>query len=123
MIRKILTSLTIFSFSLSFSFAQTGTIAGKVIDIKSSETLVGVVVMVKGNQQMGALTDIDGNFVIDNVPVGTQVLSVSYVGYTTKEVSEINVKAKDVASVDIALAEQTTIIAEVVITATRAGEF
>ena len=122
MIRKILTSLTIFSLSLSFSFAQTGTIAGKVIDIKSSETLVGVVVIVKGDQQMGALTDIDGNFVIDNVPVGTQTLSVSYVGYTTKEISEVAVKAKDVTSVDIALAEQTTIIAEVVITATRKQE-
>jgi hypothetical protein len=122
MIRKLFTSLIIIAISLLNSYAQSGKITGKVFDAKSSETLVGVSVIIKGTQQMGAVTDIDGNFTIDNVPVGTHTISATYVGYTAKDISEVVVKDKDIVTIDISLSEQATLISEVVITATRKQE-
>jgi outer membrane receptor protein involved in Fe transport len=122
MIRKLFTSLLLFIISTTILTAQTGKITGKVFDAKSSETLVGVSVIIKGEQQRGAVTDIDGNFTIENVPVGTHIVSASYIGYTTKEISEVIVKASDVVNLDVSLSEQSTLISEVVITATRKQE-
>ncbi len=54
-----------------------------VVSDTSGEPLIGASVVIKGKQQ-GVATNIDGEYQI-NVPRGT-VLSVSYVGYATKEV-------------------------------------
>ena len=61
---------------------QSGKISGTVRDAKSGEPLIGVSILVSGGVQ-GAITDLDGNFVLD-VVAGTP-LTISYIGYKTKE--------------------------------------
>ncbi len=118
-----LTFTLILSLLTTFLLAQQfGQVSGKVIDVKNSETLVGVSVLVKGSSQLGAVTDIDGNFIINNVPTGNMTLTVSYVGYSTKEISDILIKEKETTTVDFTLSESTAVMAEVVITATRKQE-
>lgn len=63
--------------------AQTKTVTGVVTDKQTGEPLIGVSVAVKGTTR-GSITDLDGKFSIPNVSVG-EVLSISYVGYTTQE--------------------------------------
>jgi len=63
-------------------FAQ---ISGTVVDDKSSETLIGASILIKGASD-GTATDIDGRFSIPNAKQG-DVLLVSYTGYNTKEVT------------------------------------
>ena len=46
-------------------WAQVGTITGKVID-KAGEGVIGASVLVVGTT-MGTITDVDGNFKLDNV--------------------------------------------------------
>ena len=66
------------------------TVRGKVIDKDSQGPLpYANVVVLNSNAVIGATTDIDGNFVIPNVPIGRQSLSVTYVGYEDAVVSEI----------------------------------
>ena len=62
------------------------TISGKVIDGNTSEPLIGASVIREGTSQ-GAVTDLDGNFVL-SVPVDTTAveLVVSYTGYAQKSV-------------------------------------
>ena len=56
---------------LSFSlWAQTGVICGTVTDAKIKEPLIGASVVIEGTT-VGAITDIDGNFRIENVKPGT----------------------------------------------------
>lgn len=62
--------------------AQSGTIQGRVLDKQTRTTLPGANVLVKGTN-IGAATDLNGNFVISNAPVGKQILIVSYVGYSS----------------------------------------
>lgn len=54
------------------------TIKGVVTD-KDGEPLIGVTIMAKGSTN-GAITDLDGNFTLQNVAPG-QVVNLTYVGY------------------------------------------
>ncbi len=65
-------------------YAQGITVRGVVTDTQG-EPLVGVTVQVEGTST-GTVTDMDGNFVLQNVP-SNATLEVSYVGMTTQVVS------------------------------------
>ncbi len=60
-------------------------ITGKVTDFSSSETLPGVNVLVKDNNTIGAVTDIDGRFTI-TVPNEKSTLTFSFIGFASQEV-------------------------------------
>lgn len=60
----------------------TGKIVGKVTDAKTGEGLPGANVVLVGTK-MGAATDMDGSFVIINVPVGTYSVQASMIGFQT----------------------------------------
>ncbi|WP_299181437.1 TonB-dependent receptor [uncultured Aquimarina sp.] len=64
--------------------AQEIQIRGSVKDANGLE-LPGVNVIVK-NSSNGAVTDFNGNYILNNVSVGS-VVSFSYVGFTTKEIT------------------------------------
>lgn len=75
--------MTAFVTPVMASVTQTKTVKvkGVVVD-ENNEPLIGATVAVKGTKS-GAITDLDGNFVID-APADA-VLTVSYVGYQTRE--------------------------------------
>ena len=62
---------------------QTKEIAGKVTDI-NGEPIIGANVTVKGTTT-GTITDIDGNFIISNIPENS-TLVFSYIGMTSREI-------------------------------------
>ena len=64
-------------------------IVGVVTDARTGEAIIGASVAIVGTTT-GVITDIDGKFVIQANP--QDVLKVSYVGYTTKEVKVGNRK-------------------------------
>ncbi len=66
-------------------FAQTKTITGKITDSQTKEPMVGATVIVKGTK-IGTATDADGNFKLD-VPADAKGLTVSYVGYVTRDIT------------------------------------
>lgn len=101
--------------------AQKGSITGKIIDAKLAEGLIGCSVRLEDGG--GAITDYDGNYVIQNVPVGTHKMVISYTGYQTKEINGIAVKNGESTIVDISMEEYSSqMISEVVIVATARRE-
>lgn len=58
-------------------------VTGKVVDARTGEELIGVNVVVEGTK-IGASTDLDGNFTIENVPFGTTAVVASYIGYQSQ---------------------------------------
>lgn len=82
-IRKTVFLIMLTLLSTLSALAQERSISGAVIDEKG-EPLIGVSVSIKGTTT-GTLTDIDGKFKLN--AASHAVLSVSYLGYTTKEVS------------------------------------
>ncbi len=63
---------------------NTRRVKGQLID-EFGEPMIGVTVKVKGTTT-GTVSDIDGNFTIDNIPAGASELQISYIGYKTKNV-------------------------------------
>ncbi len=77
--------------SYSYLFAgNTGKIAGRVIDQETKEAVIGVTVLIEGTS-LGAATDVNGYYIINNVPPGTYTLSFSAVGYQKKRVANVKV--------------------------------
>ena len=89
-------------------------IVGVVTDARTGEAVIGASVAIVGTTT-GVITDIDGKFVIQAGP--QDVLKISYVGYTAKEVKVGNRK---VLAID--LSEDAQALEEVVVTAYGTGQ-
>ena len=96
-----------------FSFGQTK-ITGSVIDEEFNDAMPFANVLIKGTST-GITTDFDGKFSIDVSP-GEYTLVFSFVGYNTKEVSNISVKENEVAVINVSLSSVTLSLEEAVIT-------
>jgi TonB-dependent receptor len=82
--------------------AQTGSISGRVVDAQSAQPLVSAQVFVADGQ--GTLTNLDGAYILRNLPVGTYDLQVQLIGYALKTVTGVSVSAGQVVTVDITMA-------------------
>ena len=101
-----------------FVFAQSSTLRGVVLDQQSETPLIGVTIQSIGiDPAFGAITDVDGGFVIKNAPVGRIVLRVTYPGYEQQTIPNILVTAGKEVQLNLRLQESFTTIGEVVITA------
>ena len=101
MMRKLLLVGLMAVMSFTNAFSQ---VSGKVVDGDTKVGLPGATVVVKGTQN-GATTDLDGKFTLSASE--TDILVVSFVGYTTKEI---------VGGGTIQLFEDITQLGEVVVT-------
>ena len=104
--------------SATTAFAQTGKIAGKVVDARTGEALVGANVTIEGTQS-GAASDVEGFFTILSVPPGTYRVRASIVGYTPSTQAEVKVNINQTTNLEFKLNEQAIQAQEVVIVATR----
>jgi hypothetical protein len=107
---------------ISFASAQqlTNTIKGKVIDKDSRQPLIGVnVLLLNSNPLRGASTDENGDYKIENVPVGRQSLKFSYVGYDEAVLSEILVISAKELLMNMEMQEKVTNMKDVQIIAQK----
>ncbi|NOU46011.1 MAG: TonB-dependent receptor [Bacteroidales bacterium] len=113
MMKKI---ILIFSFLIIsvIGFCQTGIINGKVIDAKTKETLVGVSVWIEGTT-IGALTDLNGEFEINSVKVGSYTVMASYISYAKMRFENVKVSKDHINRIDVELAEDVMTMDEVVV--------
>ena len=85
MIRQTISAILMLMAFCTTMQAQNGvTVNGTVTD-GTADPLIGATVKVKGNANLGTVTDFDGNFQL-KVPSEQSVLVISYVGMQTKEV-------------------------------------
>ncbi len=71
-----------FSFD-NIRYNKSGSLAGTIMDKESGEPLAGANIIVKGTS-IGAASDDEGNFQLQNIPEDAQEIMFSYVGYSTK---------------------------------------
>ena len=83
MLRKLsLLSLIALVLPVAVLAQTTGKIVGQVTDAETGETLPGANVIVVGTT-LGGAADIDGNYLIIGVPVGTYTYRRQFVGFQT----------------------------------------
>lgn len=99
-------------------FAQQGFIEGTIIDEVTGELMPGARIMVK-NHKVGAYSDFDGQFKI-SINEGKYDLQVTFMGYDTLIVKEVNVIAQQTNTIaPLRISAQVSDFEEVVIAASR----
>ncbi len=101
---------------VSFSWAQSGVIKGRVYNQINNEAIPFANIIIS-NSTIGTTSDIDGNFRLDKLKPGNYNLTCSSLGYETKFISEIQVNPSKLSIVDISLQESNKELDEVTISA------
>lgn len=97
---------------------NTGKISGRVIDVETNTGLPGVNVMLLETKQ-GAVTDMNGYYVILNVPPGKYTLRASMVGYTTYTISNVEVNIDRTTNINIEMKTEAIQGKEIQVIASR----
>ncbi len=97
------------------ALAQTGTIAGQIIDTANGATLPTATVVIVGQAGVGAATDLDGNYSFD-VPAGTYTVTASFIGYVPQTTQSVVVRAGQTTTLNFGLQADLTGLEEVVVT-------
>ena len=98
------------------------TVRGQVCDVASGEPMIGVTITVEddGEHQSSGITlatvsDADGNFVINNVPVGRHSVRATYIGYEPVLLKEQLVSSGKELVLTLRMRESISELGEVVI--------
>jgi len=98
----------------TFLMAQEGSVSGRVTDAQTGDPLVGANVLVVGTN-LGAATDINGEYAISRVPAGAQRLNANYIGFASSS-SNVDVPVDGNATTDFGLSVAALNLNEVVVT-------
>ncbi len=110
--------LTVFAYSSTSFAGTTGKIIGRVLDQTSAQPLPGANVVLQ-NTYLGASTNLDGEFVILNIPPGDYTVEVSMLGYRKIVKQNVRVSVDLTTTLEFKLSEAPILGEEVVVVAER----
>lgn len=96
----------------------TGKIAGYITDAETGAPIAGANVIVEGTI-LGAATNVDGYYVILNIPPGTYTVHISVIGYEKVKVQNVVVKIDLTTNLNYELKSEALEFGEVVVVAER----
>ncbi|HEU4464581.1 MAG TPA: TonB-dependent receptor [Gemmatimonadota bacterium] len=117
---RLLVLLVLLGLAAAPAWAQTGTLAGRVMDAETGETIANAVVRVLepgGREVAGDLTDADGRFELQ-VPPGTYDVEVTSLGFATRRI-ETTVAAAAGEPMSIALVAEAIQLNPIIVSASR----
>lgn len=114
----ILVICSLLPFTSTLIAGTSGKISGKVTDATSKEGLIGVNILIEGTK-LGASTDINGQYVIINIPPGSYNLTTSSIGYHPARITKVQISVDltttinfELKETSVALGEEITVVAE-----------
>lgn len=111
--------LALFSME-AFAQNQTQVVRGRVLDQDSRTPLAGVTVLVTSLQpQMGSVTNENGEFRFDHIPVGRVDLIFTFVGYEDRPMTNVLVGSGQEVVLEVMLTESYERMEEAVVKATK----
>ena len=100
----------------SLSQTITQTVKGTVVDEATRSPLPFATIIINGSDPLiGTTTDIDGNFILERVPIGRHSFTASYLGYESLIISEVLVTRAREVSLEFKLSEKATSFDEIVV--------
>ena len=97
---------------------SSGKISGRVTDSRTKDGLPGVNILVEGTT-LGATTNVEGRYVILNVPPGSFTIAASLVGYKKIRVRDVRVSVDFTTPFDLSLDEGSVELDAVVVQGER----
>ena len=107
--RNLMLFMTFLVIGIGLVNAQISKVTGTVTSEEDGLPVVGASVLVKGTT-VGTVTDIDGNFTINNVPSSAKTLVVSFIGLQSQEVT-IKPMVKVVLKSDSEVLDEVMVVA------------
>lgn len=102
------------------TLAQTQTITGRVYDDASRAPLTGAIVTVVNTMPVkGTVTDENGRFRIDSVPLGRRSIKITYLSYEDRMLNDMEVTAGKEVNLNIGMQEAVHTMKEVTVTYNR----
>ncbi|MBS4029531.1 MAG: TonB-dependent receptor [Ignavibacteriales bacterium] len=95
----------LFLFFIHTSLFSAGKITGKITDASTGDALFNVNVLVVGSTR-GAITDVQGKYMIEGVPTGKQTLRATIIGYET-ETKSVEVKDDETITVNLKMSSSS----------------
>lgn len=84
-------------------FAQgSGKLIGSITNSKNGETITGVTVRIMGTAR-GVSSDVSGKYSIPGLSVGKYTVEYAFIGYATKQITEVEIKADEITNLDVVL--------------------
>lgn len=106
--------------TMAFGQNMVQTIRGTILDSDSKSPIIGAQVIILGSDPLvGTVTDLDGKFRLENIPLGKVTLQLSYLGYEELTIPNIEVITGKEAVLDLSMQESVLQMNEVVVTATE----
>lgn len=96
----------------------TQTIKGTILDTDTQTPLIGATVFIP-SLEVGTTTDIDGQFRLENIPLGRYDIVASYLGYLSSTKSNVIVRSGKEVILTINLTESVNELKEVVVKASK----
>jgi outer membrane receptor protein involved in Fe transport len=94
----------------------TGKLAGTIKDAQTGESLVGANVIIEGTS-FGSATNVNGEYVLLNVPPGKYNIKFSFIGYETLLMQSVVITVDRTTALKIELNPQSIEVDEVIVTA------
>ncbi|MFK7931953.1 MAG: TonB-dependent receptor [Saprospiraceae bacterium] len=94
---------------------------GVVYDSDGSSTLPGCNIYLEEDVTIGAVSEIDGSFILTDVPIGLQKITFSFTGFATI-VKEVNISEGEAIKIEVTLGAMAFEGAEVIVTAQALGQ-
>ncbi|GAB2457386.1 TonB-dependent receptor [Hymenobacter qilianensis] len=116
--KKAFLALFLTVFTLTVGLAQNGILKGTIKDATTQEGVIGGTVRLAGTT-LAEQTNVDGSFILSNVPAGTYTVIITSVSYKNREIPQVVVKAGETATVNSTLEEDTKQLGEVVVRGVR----
>lgn len=93
---------------------QKGAIVGIVLDSQTGEEIIGANVLIE-NTNIGAATDLEGNFRIENIQTGKYNLIISYISYARTIIRDVVVNEGKKTEIKVALKSEAIEVEEVIV--------
>lgn len=108
--KRVLFTLTCLFLWTGMAMAQVSRITGVVVSAEDNEPIVGASVLVKGTT-LGTITDMNGRYSINNIPVNAKSLVISFVGMKTQELAIKGGEQRVVMQSDTELIDEVVVVA------------
>lgn len=113
--KNLLQVILIILMGMSQIIAQSkGSITGLVLDKETGEPIIGANVLIE-NTSIGAATDLEGKFRIENVNPGKYNLVISYISYSKLLIKDVEVQSGQTQNIKAALTSEAISVDEVVV--------
>ena len=104
----------------TIALCSNSSIQGFIEDSDNKEPLIGANIILEGTL-LGAASDVDGHYIITDIPTGNYTLRTMFIGYETLE-KEIEIKANQEYTIDIKLKTSAIKLQETRVTAEKRKE-